>query len=129
MTEIHHYVCDYCGKIFDDKDDCHAHEIEERMGNLVDEIALYDELYQPIAFKDLISHKVRFDDIYYVSIQNKEAGEALNDFIENELGYSFYGETGMPTSYPCVLGYWQGDCWQNLTEMRDRIEAVFNHVE
>ena len=129
MTEIHHYVCDYCGKIFDDEDDCHAHEIEERMGNLVDEIALYDELYQPIAFKDLISHKVRFDDIYYVSIQNKEAGEALNDFIENELGYSFYQETGMPTSYPCVLGFWQGDCWQNLTEMRDRIEAVFNHVE
>ena len=129
MTEIHHYVCDYCGKIFDDEDDCHAHEIEERMGNLVDEIALYDELYQPIAFKDLISHKVRFDDIYYVIIQNKEAGEALNDFIENELGYSFYQETGMPTSYPCVLGFWQGDCWQNLTEMRDRIEAVFNHVE
>ena len=99
------------------------------MGTFVDEIALYDELYQPIAFKDLISHKARFDDIYYVSISNKEAGEALNDFIENELGYSFYQEARTPASYPCVLGYWQGECWQNLTEMRDRIEAVLNHVE
>lgn len=128
MTEIHHYVCDYCGKIFDDEGDCHAHEIEERMGNLVDGFALYDELYQPIAFKDFLSHEARLDDIDYVTIQNKEAGEALNDFIENELGYSFYNEAGTPVSYPCVLGFWRGDCWQNLTEMYSEIGTIFSHV-
>lgn len=129
MTEIHHYVCDYCGKTFDDEDDCYAHEFEEAMGALAKGFALYDKLYQPIAFKDLISHKAGFDDVCYVTIQNEEAGEALNDFIENELGYLFYGESGTPTSYPCVLGYWQGSCWMNLTETNDRIEAVLNHVE
>ena len=128
MTEIHYYECDYCGEMFDDEGDCRAHEIKEKMGALADGFTLYDGLYQPISFTDLASGENNFDDVEYVVIQNKEAGDALNNYIENELGYSFYVETGTPVSYPCVLGFWRGECWQNLTEMYSEIGTILNYV-
>ena len=30
MTENTTYICDYCGKVFDDEDDCYRHEWEHR---------------------------------------------------------------------------------------------------
>lgn len=128
MIEQHYYECEYCGKVFDEEGECRAHEIKERMGTLVDGFTLYDDLYQPISFNDLASGENSFNDVEYVVIQNKEAGNTLNDYIENELGYSFYSEAETPVNYPCVLGFWRGDCWQNLTEMYSEIETILNHV-
>lgn len=124
MKEIHYYECGYCGKRFDDEDECRAHEIEEKMGSLVDGFALYDERYQPITFKNLVSREADFNDVFYVAIRNKEAGEALNNFVEKELGYSFYEDTGMPPSYPCGLGFLQNTGWTNLTEIRKSIDEI-----
>ena len=30
MTENTTYICDYCGKVFDDEDDCYRHEWEHK---------------------------------------------------------------------------------------------------
>lgn len=32
MTTIEKYVCDLCGKTFDDEDECEKHEILEKIG-------------------------------------------------------------------------------------------------
>ena len=128
MIEIRYYECELCGKRFENEEECQAHERLEKMGTFVDGFTLYDDLYQPISFKDLVAKEKFFEDVFYVTIQNEKAGNALNDYIENELGYSFYREAGTPMHYPCVIGFWQGDCWQNLTEIHSYIETVLDHV-
>ena len=34
MTENTTYICDYCGKVFDDDDDCYRHEWEHKFESL-----------------------------------------------------------------------------------------------
>ena len=34
MTENTTYICDYCGKVFDDEDDCYRHEWEHKFESL-----------------------------------------------------------------------------------------------
>jgi len=128
MIEIRYYECEHCGKRFEDEGECHAHELQEKMGNLIDGFTLYNSTYNIINPTDLVANQRAFDEVFFAVIHNKEAGNALNDFIENELGYSFYSEAGEPHSFPCVLGFWQDECWQNLSEMRKDIDEVFNHI-
>lgn len=128
MIEIRYYDCEYCGKRFDNEEECRAHELQEKMGGFASDIKLYDNGYDEVSLTEIMTDKRAFDQIFYVTIYSKEAGEALNDYIENELGYSFYNEAGRPTSFPCVLGFWRDECWQNLTEMQNDLDEVFNHV-
>lgn len=128
MIEIRYYECELCGKRFEDEGECQAHERLEKMGQYLNRFTLYDSLYNPIDFKELTEDYNRYNDVYYVVIRDEEAGDALNEFIEDEMGYQFYNEAGWPDSYPCVLGFWQGDCWQNLTAMRNDIDEVLSHI-
>lgn len=128
MIEHHYYECEHCGKTFNDEYVCRAHELEEKMGQCLNGFTLYDHLYNPIDFKDVAEDYDKFNKVFYVVIRDKEAGDTLNEFIEEEIGYQFYSEVGQIISYPCVLGFWRDECWQNLTEMRNDIDEVFNHV-
>ena len=128
MIEIGYYECELCGRRFEDESECQAHERLEKMEQYLDGFTLYDTLYNPINFKEVTEDCDRFNNVDYVVIRDEEAGDALNEFIEEEIGYQFYNEAGRPVSYPCVLGFWQGECWQNLTAMRNDIDEILNHV-
>lgn len=128
MIEHRYYECEHCGKRFEDEVECHTHELQEKMGSFINDFTLYNNTYDPIDPLNLMTDKRAFDEVFFAVIRNEEAGEALNDFIENELGYSFYSEAGRPHSFPCLLGFWQDNCWQNLSEMREDINEIFNHI-
>lgn len=128
MIEHRYYVCEHCGKRFEDEEECQAHERLEEMGQYLNRFTLYDSLYNPIDFKEIAENYDRYDDVFYVAIQDGVAGDALNEFIEEEIGYQFYKEAGRPISYPCVIGFWQDECWQNLTAMRNGLDEILTHV-
>lgn len=129
MIEIRYYECEHCGKRFEDEGECQAHERLEIMGQNLNDFAMYDSHYNRIDFKEIVKNYNKFDSVYYVAVNNEEAGDALNEFIEEEVGYQFYNEAGRPTSFPCVLGFWQGEeCWQNLTDLQNDLNEIFDHV-
>ena len=128
MIEHRYYECEHCGKRFEDESECQAHERLEEMGQYLNGFAMYDSCYVPISFEDIAMDYNKFEKVYYVTIRDEEAGDALNEFIEEELGYQFFNEAGWPTSYPCVIGFWRDECWQNLTEMQNNINEILNHV-
>ena len=43
MTENTIYICDYCGKVFDDDDDCYRHEWEHKFETLKNHVKLMRE--------------------------------------------------------------------------------------
>lgn len=128
MIKVRYYECEHCGKRFEDEGECRAHELEEEMGQHLNGFTLYDSLYNQVDFKEIAENFDKFNEVLYVAIQDEEAGDALNEFIEEEMGYQFYNEAGRPKTFPCVLGFWQGDCWQNLTAMRNDIDDILNHI-
>lgn len=128
MIEICYYDCEYCGKRFDNEEECRAHELQEKMNGFASDIKLYDNGYDEVSLTEIITDKKTFDQIFYVTIYSKEAGEALNNYIENELGYPFYNEAGHPHNFPCTIGFWEDNNWLNLTEEQKQLEEVFNHI-
>lgn len=128
MIEHRYYECEHCGKRFEDEGECQVHERLETMGQYLNDFTMYDSCYNLISFEEVAENFNEFSSVFYVVIRSKEAGDALNEFIEEEIGYQFYSEAGWPTSYPCVLGFWRDECWQNLTELRNDIDKILNHV-
>lgn len=43
MTENTTYICDYCGKVFDDDDDCYRHEWEHKFESLKNRVKFMKE--------------------------------------------------------------------------------------
>ena len=43
MTENTTYICDYCGKVFDDEDDCYRHEWEHKFELLKNRVKFMKE--------------------------------------------------------------------------------------
>lgn len=43
MTEHTTYICDYCGKVFDDDDDCYRHEWEHKFESLKNRVKFMKE--------------------------------------------------------------------------------------
>lgn len=78
MTEKTTYVCDICGKEFEDEESCLAHEKEEKHKEFENRIALFDN----------DGHWVK-DDITFaftVWVADEEALDYVNELL-NESGY------------------------------------------
>lgn len=74
MTEKTTYTCDYCGQVFDDEEDCIAHEKEERYKLFESRVALFN------------ANGVLIDDIeetFTIWVADMEAFRYINDLLSN----------------------------------------------
>ena len=44
MTTIIKYVCDICGQVFDNEDDCENHELLEKIGKYSNDIVFLERI-------------------------------------------------------------------------------------
>lgn len=56
MTKIEKYICDFCGKEFDDEDDCLRHELVEEFENSNMTTIVFGRNYQEISITDLFDN-------------------------------------------------------------------------
>ena len=71
MTKIEKYICEFCGKEFDDEAECREHELQEQ----------FARTYQPTVFFDYRLNKISVKDV----LNNSVCIEAFQVFEENEI--------------------------------------------
>ena len=86
MTENTTYICDYCGKVFDNDDDCYLHEWEHKFKLLKNRVKFMKEkngvfIELPLAYESVDECTVIYCD---------GAGEAW-DIIEEAFDWRGYG--------------------------------------
>ena len=54
MTVTEKYVCDFCGKEFDDYGECIAHEIQEQFDSIRQSIIFFGHHFNKISVKDIL---------------------------------------------------------------------------
>lgn len=64
MTTITKYVCDICGEVFDDEEECAKHEILEKIGKYSNDIVFFGQNKKVIPFDDVISRPAGIWGIY-----------------------------------------------------------------
>ena len=55
MTTITKYICDICGEVFDDEEECAKHEILEKIGKYSNDVIFFGRNKKVISFDDAIS--------------------------------------------------------------------------
>lgn len=113
MKEVHYFQCDYCGKTFTDEEECRKHELMESTDST--KFQAYEEERKLVAWP---WDSYDFEHINAIRIENEEAWEFLDDYIQHELGYCSpmqYLDT--PKKWPVVVFNTDyGDTWINIEE-------------
>lgn len=71
MTTITKYVCDLCGKVFDNEIECQGHEILEKIGNHLNSVVLFDGNKQVLSFDTVIASF--YDEVRGIYIEDESA--------------------------------------------------------
>lgn len=71
MTTITKYVCDLCGQVFDDENECQEHEILEKIGNHFNGVILFNENKQVLSFDTVIASS--YDEVWGIYIEDESA--------------------------------------------------------
>lgn len=75
MTEITNYICDTCGRAFDDPDDCEAHERQHLFSEFKNKIHAYDRHRNHL---DILSCTP--DEVDYIFCDTEEAAKAYHNW-------------------------------------------------
>lgn len=70
MTTITKYVCDLCGKTFEDEDECKGHEILEKFKYHSTNVVFFDKSKNVITAEQIINQR---NDPWAIFIENEEA--------------------------------------------------------
>lgn len=89
MTEVTTYKCDVCGKVFNNAEYCHSHELGCKTNGLGKYVVMMssDKKILP-----LDNWKRAIEQVYFLYVTNSEASNKLKDLFE-EFGYDY------PTNY------------------------------
>lgn len=79
MTVIEKYVCDLCGQIFDDENECEKHEVLEKIGKYSNSVIFFDRDKKIIPLKEVVSTSLELWGIY---VTDKNAIPAIDEFCE-----------------------------------------------
>lgn len=111
MKEVHYYQCEYCGKTFEDEDECCRHELVEMADS--SKFQAY-EGDKPIAWP---WGGYEFEHIDAIRIEDATAWDFLSDYIQYNLGYCSPTEgLLLPDTWPVVLYNPDGDLWVDVEE-------------
>ncbi len=114
------YICDYCGTIFDNEEDCREHEELEFAKRVNGKVRYFD-----INGKEL-SITANPDKINYFWVADENAFEYVNNYF-SECGYC---RPSIDTLYRKGDFYYNGSIWQNVEELRNlfiEIQEVFKN--
>ena len=79
MTTIIKYVCDICGQVFDNEDECENHELLEKIGKYSNDIVFFRENKKVISFDDVISSPYEVCGIY---VKNENAIPIIDEIFD-----------------------------------------------
>ena len=79
MTTIIKYVCDICGQVFDNEDECENHELLEKIGKYSNDIVFFRENKKVISFDDVISSPYEVCGIY---VKNENAISIIDEIFD-----------------------------------------------
>ena len=79
MTTIIKYVCDLCGQVFDDEDECENHELLEKIGKYSNDIVFLGQNKKVISFDDVISSPYEVWGIY---VKNENAIPIIDEIFD-----------------------------------------------
>ena len=79
MTTIIKYVCDICGQVFDNEDECENHELLEKIGKYSNDIVFFRENKKVISFDDVISSPY---EVYGIYVKNENAIPIIDEIFD-----------------------------------------------
>ena len=71
MTTITKYVCDICGEVFGNKEECKKHEILEKIGRHLNDVILFDGNKHVLSFDTVITSF--YDEVWGIYIGDESA--------------------------------------------------------
>ena len=128
MTEHTTYICDYCGEVFGDEDNCFQHEWEHRFGFLKNRVKFLKEkngvfIELPLAYESVSECNVIYCD---------GSGEALDIIKEafNCRGYSYPAEDIFADGHIFVYDYDADDwfCLEKKLNYFTKLNAEINKI-
>lgn len=122
MTTETLYICDHCGAVFDNEDECQEHE----------ELELAERVNGKVKYFDCCGNELSITanpaDIDYFWV----ADENTFEYVENYFHEYGYAAPGLDTVYRKGDFYYNGDTWRNVEELRDfliEIQEIFKNCE
>lgn len=131
MTEWSVYKCDYCGREFENEDDCRRHEWDCRYDDLMAGENNRLEIYNQAGYQMLFNSSTDPDEIWAVHVNSYADAQFINDFFE-ENGYEkpikiingVFNSPGL--HYFCEDGYGNWKYWTEELEKLDEIKHKFS---
>lgn len=121
MKEIHYYECEYCGKHFEDEDECRIHELLEKTDT--SKFRAYHYLNgELIPWPWGASEYERMNALW---VADEKSWDFLDNYIQHELGYSSPMEgLPTPTKWPVAVFNSDSDTWVNVEEAYEQAKAL-----
>lgn len=110
MTTITEYVCDICGKVFDNEIECQRHEILEKIGKYSNDAIFFGRNKEVISFDDVISLPAGVWGIYIEDESAIPLVDEIFDFCGVISPWSSYGGSNRKTT-GLYLYDDEHDCW------------------
>ncbi len=126
MIEITSYKCSYCGKVFENEDECIAHEAEERLASV--------RLNGDLECWDFVGNKLALDDCFNVEevgfvVARSDKARELFDELQEMSGCPL---CYVDDNYKCnTLMYYDCSCdeWRNWQKEIDTLYSVRNKLK
>ena len=125
MTEKTTYICDYCGKVFDDGDECYLHEWEHKFESIKNRVKLMRErdgvlIELPLALESVDQCTVIYCD------GTDEAWDIIKDAFDWE-GYSYPAKHIRADGHIFVCDYTTND-WFCLEKEMNYLVGLSNRI-
>jgi len=119
------YFCDYCGEIFDNPEECRAHE-NECANTLKDEILIYTKALGWLDGRAFIEDNIAFETILIIKNTGHKALDII-DVLHNKMDYCnpLEDTTSIPKN---GFYYWSAfdRKWKYIKEWNDILTRIVN---
>lgn len=124
MTEHSYYICDFCGKHFDNATNCDKHEFEHKVEKLKGKVRFFKKSHEEMFELPISLDSV--DSVMYIYCADKEAWEFLSEVFD-EAGYCG------PNEY-CKYGskFYAYDsesfCWYDVVQQKNKYQEILDSM-
>lgn len=119
MIEIHSYRCDICGKCFDNREDCHKHEMGHTGSRIKNAVVMMDDDGGILPLDDI---HTAIEKSYAIYVRYKDAADILWKLFEEDDYCSPITDIDTPVQYPAFFTY--NARWRYMNDL----EKEYNHL-